>query len=377
MIGCHHDIKPRNILVHDADFLLSDFGLARLKSATETSKSDFIFGPAWYLAPECEDHEDDYEKHTISRPSDIWSFGCILLECLTYLLDGAQGVVEFEKKRNVRLGNVTTYTFHAGPSSVNSGVVAWMLRLQYSASSTAPHLSNLLNLVKSMLAIEPTQRPSAFDTMLTLRHAYLAMTYRQLCEPFECGYTAHDNYELKAEYERFRIWGSLSGLATDSDLNSSLLRSLSPESAFETATDLLKAIQERLEGLLDVGSDDVYTYQHSVAETIDSLCALLPPSLQRQLQVQLEQELISKANPDELSRAAEALTSTPMHKRLAMLATIRRVCEIAESRKTLERPDLEIEAGLIRTTGTGTDYYLGFMIGLSQKRDERVLVEYV
>ncbi|KAI4256255.1 MAG: hypothetical protein L6R42_006322, partial [Xanthoria sp. 1 TBL-2021] len=192
-----------------------------------------------------------------------------------------------------------------------------------------------------------------------------------------CGYAAHDNYELKAEYERFRIWGSLSGLAADYDLNSSLLSSLSPELAFETATDLLKAIQERLEGLLDVGSDDVYTYQHSIAESIDSLCALLPPSLQRQLQVQLELELISKANPDELSRAAEALTSTPMHKRLAMLATIRRVCEIAESRKTLERPDLEIEAGLIRPTGTGADYDLGFMVGLSQERDERVLVEYV
>lgn len=150
-----------------------------------------------HLALECEDHEDDYEKHTISRPSDIWSFGCILLECLTYLLDGAQGVIEFEKKRKVRLGNVTTYTFHAGPSSVNSGVVAWMLQLQYSASSTVPQLLNLLSLVKRMLVIEPTQRPSAFDTMLTLRHAYLAMSYRQLCESFECGYTAHDNYELK------------------------------------------------------------------------------------------------------------------------------------------------------------------------------------
>ncbi|KAL8655657.1 MAG: hypothetical protein Q9226_002956, partial [Calogaya cf. arnoldii] len=369
--------RPRNILVHENDFLLSDFGLARLKSATQSSKSDFTFGPAWYLAPECEDHEDDYEKHTISRPSDIWSFGCILLESLTYLLEGASGVLEFESKRRVRLGSVTTYTFHAGPSSVNPGVVAWMLRLQNIASRIAPHLSDIFSLVKGMLAVEPTQRLSASETLMGLRHTYLAMFYQQLCESFRCGYLAHDNYELKAEYERFRILGSLYNLVGDDDAKLPLLRWPRPELDFEPAVDLLKALQERLEGLLNLGFNDAYTYQHSVAELVENLCHLLPSSLQRQLQVRLEHDLISKADPYELIRAAETLTSTPMHKRLGMLATIRRVADIAEARKTLERPELELEAGMVRCTITGPDYDLGFTVNTSQERGRRVLVEYV
>ncbi len=379
MIGCHHDLKPRNILVHEDNFLLSDFGLARLKSATQSSKSDFTFGPAWYLAPECEDYEDDYEKHTISRPSDIWSFGCILLESLTYLLEGGTGVVDFEKKRKVRLGNVTTYAFHAGPSSVNPGVVAWMLRLEDIASKTSPHLTSLVDLVKRMLAIEPTQRPSASETMLSLQRTYLAMSFQQLCDSFRCGYLAHDNYELKAEYERFQIWGSLSGLVLVSgdESDSSSLRRSSPQMAFEDATDQFRVMQERLDDLLNLGSQEAYACQRAIAETIDTLCTLLSPNLQRQLQIRLEQELLSKADPDELNRAAEALTTTPMHKRLGMLATIRRVCDIAESRKTPERPELELEGGLVRCTVSEADYDLGFMVSLSHERDKRVLVEYV
>lgn len=45
MIGCYHDIKPRNILVDGRNFILADFGLARLKMATESSKSDFVTRP--------------------------------------------------------------------------------------------------------------------------------------------------------------------------------------------------------------------------------------------------------------------------------------------------------------------------------------------
>ncbi|KAL8689077.1 MAG: hypothetical protein Q9218_005166, partial [Villophora microphyllina] len=377
MIGCHHDLKPRNILVHGEDFMLTDFGLARLKPATESSKSDFVAGPPWYLAPECEDYEDECEKHTISRPSDIWSFGCILAESVTYLLGGAEAVIKFQQERKVRLGIVTNYTFHAGRFSPSPGVISWIQHLQKTASSMAPHLLSLLPLIQKMLAMSPTERPSALEVTSILRQVFLSTRYHQLLESFRRGSLACDSYDLKAEYERFRIWGFVCDLEPITDLSRNSWRSTSPDLAFEPTVNLLKLLEEHLQDMAVLGSEDIYTLQHSIVKTNDELCDLLPPGLQRQLQVRLEQELVTKANPEELIRAGQALTTTPMHKRLGMLATIKHVSEVAASRKTQARPELQLEAGMISCPDRGGEYDLGSVTNLSQGRVRRVLVEYV
>lgn len=51
-IGYHHDLKPQNILIRDGVFLLADFGLARLKDASEESSTDHKYGALTYGAPE-------------------------------------------------------------------------------------------------------------------------------------------------------------------------------------------------------------------------------------------------------------------------------------------------------------------------------------
>ncbi|KAL8680135.1 MAG: hypothetical protein Q9186_003659 [Xanthomendoza sp. 1 TL-2023] len=377
MIGCHHDLKPRNILVHGKDFLLADFGLARLKLAVDSSKSIFTAGPAWYLAPECEDGDDDFEKHTIGRPSDIWSFGCILTEVLTYLLEGAEGVIGYEKRRKVKLGMVTTYTFHAGRFSPNSGVLAWMLRLRQNASVTAPHLVALFPLFQRMLAIPATERPSAVEVMLNLEHVYISVTYRHLLDTFESGLLMYDDYEMKAEYERFRIWGLLWGLERPTDLDPDLALNLHPELAFEPNVELLRAMGGHLQMMSSLASGTPFMSHHAICETNDSLCRLLPARLQRKLQIRLEQELITKASAEELQQAGNALTTTPMHRRLGMLATIKCVTELAASRKSQTRPELELESGLIRCTEKVGDHAFGSVMSFSRERERRVLMEYV
>ena len=207
----------------------------------------------------------------------------ILLESLTYILEGHSGVISFEKKRKVRLGSITTSSFHAGASSENPGVVVWMSHLHDSASKTVPYLLTVLDLVRRILAIDPTKRPSAINTTLTLQYAYLMITYQQLSGSFRRGLMSHDNYEFRAEYERFRIWGELSTLASVDKDDPRSSRSLDPDFAFEKAVKLLREMQESVEGILEIGANDLYTYQHPIAEITDSFCIILSLPIQRQL----------------------------------------------------------------------------------------------
>ncbi|KAK2865046.1 hypothetical protein FQN49_003962 [Arthroderma sp. PD_2] len=95
--GQHQDLKPSNILVDFDRFIVADFGLAKFISETQTSNTPFIIGGGDYLAPECEDLRD-LKKGFVNRLSDIWSFGCIIVDILTFMQLGKEGVMEFRKK---------------------------------------------------------------------------------------------------------------------------------------------------------------------------------------------------------------------------------------------------------------------------------------
>lgn len=80
----HRDIKPSNVLMveyHDESTRvrakLSDFGIALVASATRVTGDGFTTGTAAYLSPE------QVLKEPVGAPSDIYSFGLVLLECFT------------------------------------------------------------------------------------------------------------------------------------------------------------------------------------------------------------------------------------------------------------------------------------------------------
>lgn len=81
---CHGDMKPANILVTDErTAVIADFGLSQLADSTEsgltTTKS--IKGSFRYLSPEL---LDEGARHTLQ--SDVWAFGCVMMEVLTGML---------------------------------------------------------------------------------------------------------------------------------------------------------------------------------------------------------------------------------------------------------------------------------------------------
>ena len=131
---------------------MADFGLSRLKSQEETSKTLFRVGMGHYLAPECEG-EDGISESIISRPSDIWSFGCILTEILTLIKYGAEDVALYKDKRRVMQKYFTTCHFH---SKASDSVQAWLFGLKPRLSLTG---KEVLSLAQDMMALQPADRP--------------------------------------------------------------------------------------------------------------------------------------------------------------------------------------------------------------------------
>ncbi|WP_241981887.1 serine/threonine-protein kinase [Cryobacterium sp. TMT3-29-2] len=80
----HRDIKPANVLLAPSGFpgramhaKLADFGIARLFDSTRLTATGSLLGTAGYLSPE------QALGSTIGPPSDVYSLGLVLLECLT------------------------------------------------------------------------------------------------------------------------------------------------------------------------------------------------------------------------------------------------------------------------------------------------------
>jgi serine/threonine protein kinase len=101
--GRHGDLKPENILwfddlegVEEAGVLqITDFGLGRFHCLESRSKQDpkAINGSPTYSPPELP------LGKWVNRGYDIWSFGCIFLEFITWIIYGYDGLKDFAEAR--------------------------------------------------------------------------------------------------------------------------------------------------------------------------------------------------------------------------------------------------------------------------------------
>jgi serine/threonine protein kinase len=100
VMGGHFDIKPANILIdHNGQLVLTDFGLAQIKSKSQSSVSTFT-GPPGTLShqppPVWGDNGDaQYHWHRY----DVWSMACVMLDIIHFVLRGSGGVKQFITER--------------------------------------------------------------------------------------------------------------------------------------------------------------------------------------------------------------------------------------------------------------------------------------
>jgi serine/threonine protein kinase len=80
----HRDVKPGNILLprHENETtgpqaMLADFGIARIVDGARVTATGSVLGTANYLSPE------QAVGSALSGPTDVYSLGLVLIECLT------------------------------------------------------------------------------------------------------------------------------------------------------------------------------------------------------------------------------------------------------------------------------------------------------
>lgn len=108
----HQDLKPGNIFVfrqgdgadYRFQFKIGDFGLssvALVKTMNKSVKSPAEPSTKMYGAPELTYRYADLEDIDYGAlwEMDIWSFGCVLFECLVWMTCGSRGVSAFFKMR--------------------------------------------------------------------------------------------------------------------------------------------------------------------------------------------------------------------------------------------------------------------------------------
>ncbi|HYH77778.1 MAG TPA: protein kinase [Arthrobacter sp.] len=141
----HRDIKPGNILlvqIRPGEPLrpkLTDFGIARIADGTRLTMTGALVGTAAYLSPE------QAMGSPLTPATDIYSLGLVLLECIKQTVEYPGSAVESAVAR-----------FHRAPEIPADVPAEWA------------------DLIRSMTAREPLERPSAGDVETALRQALVS-----------------------------------------------------------------------------------------------------------------------------------------------------------------------------------------------------------
>lgn len=332
-IGCHHDLKPDNILVDGNQFVLTDFGLTRFKEGGESSSSLFKNGRGYCLAPECQDLEDDFERYPIHRSSDIWSFGCVIADLVTYMLKGPAGVIQFKQRRRWQVGKFIYYYFHYG-SSPNTGVKDWFSELQ--KLSPRP-ITMLIELSSHMLDMRPEIRPSASEVVDRLRSILLCMISSQVHQDFEDmkaqEYQPEASIEPFIEIQRFESWAwclKIEIKGSPRFRGAQMSNSLNHDQ-FQSAIELLYMLRQELQSMQLQKTKTRLRVWMPIRHINTRLLNLLPHHLQKRAMEYVEVRVLDTKDLETLQGLQHAL---PLG-HLPMLATVKRLSLLEEPSEQL------------------------------------------
>ncbi|CAG9998448.1 unnamed protein product [Clonostachys byssicola] len=362
LIGCHHDLKPDNILVSSKTLLLADFGLSKLKESNIGSETPFRPRTDDYVAPECEDWDNDYLPGYVHRYSDIWSLGCIFAEVATYVLRGHQGVKDFRDARMHKRPGATHFSFHLGANKASDAVLAWLANLEQSSQTG---IALLIQLSRKMISLDASARPTASDVEQCLRMIALFEVSAQIHNQFNhIQRASHSRLDYYLESVRFKAWTDttrLASIATISDLLSETYESINK--LFDTILGTLTRMQHQLESALALASSRPMTNADilNVADLNDELALLLGDkendSRERVKIIIFKDEV----ELSDLSEPGDGLDGLSLPDNIRMRSNIKNMRKFYEEDSFIDTKGLRIEptkVGGLRSIG---DHYLGNM----------------
>ena len=211
--GTHQDIKPKNILVRGADFILADFGLSRLKPIDMDSQTIWKDATYEYSAPECRDRRTLVQGQ-IYRASDIWSLSCVISELMVYMKHGPEGVHKYRSLRLMKDYYGLTRAFHDG-TRLKDQVLDNLTEVERESDSLV--ISSLFSVLKEMFAEHPKDRPNAKEVESRLERIVVQALIQDLLDAVNtqsCTGTNVFQTSLRLEENRVRAWAGALGLIT-------------------------------------------------------------------------------------------------------------------------------------------------------------------
>ena len=388
-IGCHYDLKPGNVLYRNGTLILSDFGLSRMVREVDSSKSFYRNGGGEYMAPESVSIENDFKSLRVGRSSDMWSFGCLLSEILTYMKKGPGGIRRFSKKREIEFnGYWTCKAFHAGDKP-HPGVQEHLSDLDKDLD--APAQIEIMAIVRQLLDIEPSKRPKARSVTMGLFHAAQHDFYCTIKSKFHPLITSH--LELRIEYERLLVWSEYSHVAMHACRDDQL----ADHNCWKTFGDLqlvqeglyrVECEVESLASILSIKTPKSMRLASHIQRAVDSLWNMQPSEMQRQMTRTLENRLLSTDDSTELASMnslEEALNDAfhgenkgssaspqPTYRRIGLFATMKQITSELEN-QNLTQGSMQIDQhDIIRPLKQFHWHFIALYRGPRSSQDQQV-----
>jgi serine/threonine protein kinase len=384
LIGCHRDLKPANVLLHESSFVLADFGVSRFRDITETSSSMYVSVRGDYTAPECEDINGNFEKFKIRRSSDIWSFGCLILELMTHMIYGKKGVEEFHEKRKSvhQAGKYVHYMFHGGPGRSNDGVQSWLEKMQQGCKETQNILAGLqdmLLLARWMLALRPKERPRASEVETHLCYISTYVMANPIRDGLDSLYKQDHSIPALIEQRQFDCWlAALNVLDRD---NSGLSREKWTEQRlpeFEAIRNHLLRFRNLLTEMKFDDAKPVSGKFAALRHLNHALHTLLPSALQEEARQRFEIVMLDYQGDRAgqfLKDLSLTLESRASDSRLGTLAAMKRIQILTRNRKGPAQDSSRIDPASWREIETVQGFRVVEKTGGLTKIKELMLVE--
>ncbi|KAH4023842.1 hypothetical protein HBH70_077050 [Parastagonospora nodorum] len=323
LIGCHRDIKPDNILVDAEGLYLADFGLSVFKEATDGSSTSYNHGGGFYRSPECEIPTTRFERGKINRASDVWSFGCILADILTFLANGHQAVTRFQEKRKVVVGGCfQTHTFHDGGKD-HPQVRPWLENLPINADTAR---AGLRTLVLKILDINPLKRPGISSVTLTLRKLSIQCQLKNISMDLEALRSSSGDVELAMECERLSLIQESVDDTQDDPMLKALRLAFEIKLSSSTVLDDISTSLGYLEAEMahqiqkDLESRNLHLIRFYLHGAIGGLLSGTSEAIQNDLQTRLETIFLSTEDRTILEKYRDIFSDSKQYHVLSRLA---------------------------------------------------------
>ena len=348
MKGYHHDLKPQNVLVDDANFLLSDFGLSSLKEVDARSKTLFKEVNGFYIAPECQSIEEDFERHMIGQPADIWALGCILAVVLTHMQMGASGVQEFQRARKFTVMSWTMYLFHTA-GQLNPAVDVWLNKLE---QGEGQYCFGLCRLIRSMLQVDPSCRPDAQKVLSKITFLAAQGLYHSIEHQLRLLSDSLNDLPILIERDRFMIFGEVIGLKNDDGEWSDAQQLFSKKVEFEIFKKYCLDLNEILDAAIETPQlMQIYGSSYTqLCTCLDQFWNLLSYELRLKCVNSLERKIINTNDLDALHKIESECKDLSSYRNVGLLAAIKSMTKLAENCQ-IQNPELKWSHSSITSLG--------------------------